>query len=70
VLTVEFTVVGIPVSVSTAVDVQAPGLSLPIATENQEERTVTERDRRHGGTESQCGWCKDRWGSPGRSPRR
>jgi predicted 3-demethylubiquinone-9 3-methyltransferase (glyoxalase superfamily) len=37
--------------------------SFQIATENQEET-----DRywnaivRNGGTESQCGWCKDRWG--------
>src|SRR5215471_14784069 len=37
--------------------------SFQIATENQEEM-----DRywnaiiRNGGVESQCGWCKDRWG--------
>ena len=39
------------------------GLSFQIATENQEE---TDRYWNaivgNGGTESQCGWCKDRWG--------
>jgi predicted 3-demethylubiquinone-9 3-methyltransferase (glyoxalase superfamily) len=55
VLTVEFTVLGIPW--------HTEAFSFQIATENQEE---TDRYWNaivgNGGTESQCGWCKDRWG--------
>src|SRR3954467_7758841 len=45
-------------------------VSFMILTENQEE---TDRYWNaivgNGGEESQCGWCKDRWASPGRSRR-
>jgi predicted 3-demethylubiquinone-9 3-methyltransferase (glyoxalase superfamily) len=65
VLTVEFTVLGIPCLGLNG----GPGFShneafsFQIMTENQEE---TDRYwnaiARNGGSESQCGWCKDRWG--------
>jgi 2-polyprenyl-6-hydroxyphenyl methylase/3-demethylubiquinone-9 3-methyltransferase len=65
VLTVEFTVIGIPCFGLNG----GPGFthseafSFQIATDDQ-----TETDRLwnaivgNGGQESQCGWCKDRWG--------
>lgn len=65
VLTVEFTVAGIPCLAMNG----GPGVphgmafSFQIATDNQ-----TETDRLwnaildHGGEASACGWCKDRWG--------
>jgi predicted 3-demethylubiquinone-9 3-methyltransferase (glyoxalase superfamily) len=65
VLTVEFTVVGIPCLGLNGGPVFRPteAFSFQIATENQEE---TDRYWNaivgNGGTESQCGWCKDRWG--------
>ncbi|MFI5336334.1 MAG: VOC family protein [Opitutales bacterium] len=65
VLTVEFTVLGIPCLGLNG----GPGFppseafSFQIATDTQEE---TDRYWNaivgHGGKESQCGWCKDRWG--------
>ena len=65
VLTVELTVLGIP-----CLDLNGGPLfkhseafSFQIATDNQEE---TDRYWSaivgHGGKESQCGWCRDRWG--------
>ncbi len=65
VLTVEFTVVGIPclgLNGGTAFK-QSEAFSFQIATDNQEEtdrywNAIVE----NGGAESQCGWCKDRWG--------
>ena len=65
VLTVEFTVCGIPCLGLNGGDAfkQSEAFSFQIATENQEET-----DRywnaivQNGGTESACGWCKDRWG--------
>lgn len=65
VLTVEFTVVGIPCIAINGGPVfkQSEAFSFQIATEDQEET-----DRywnaivNNGGEESQCGWCKDRWG--------
>ena len=65
VITVEFTVLGIPCLGLNG----GPGIShdeafsFQIMTENQEEtdrywNAIT----RNGGSESQCGWCKDRWG--------
>ena len=65
VLTVEFTVAGIPcigLNRGTAFR-QTEAFSFQIATEDQEE---TDRYWNaivgNGGQESACGWCKDRWG--------
>ncbi len=65
VLTVEFTVCGIPcigLNGGPAFK-QSEAFSFQIATEDQEE---TDRYWNaivgNGGEESQCGWCKDRWG--------
>jgi len=65
VLTVEFTVVGIPCLGLNGGPAfrQTEAFSFQIATDNQEE---TDRYWNaivgNGGTESACGWCKDRWG--------
>jgi 2-polyprenyl-6-hydroxyphenyl methylase/3-demethylubiquinone-9 3-methyltransferase len=65
VLTVEFTVLGIPclgLNGGPAFK-QSEAFSFQIITENQ-----AETDRywnaivSNGGAESQCGWCKDKWG--------
>jgi len=65
VLTVEFTVFGVPclgLNGGPAFK-QTEAFSFQIATDNQEEN-----DRYlnaivgNGGSESACGWCKDRWG--------
>ncbi len=65
VLTVDFTVAGIPClgpNGGTAFK-QSEAFSFQIATEDQEE---TDRYWNaivgNGGEESQCGWCKDKWG--------
>jgi predicted 3-demethylubiquinone-9 3-methyltransferase (glyoxalase superfamily) len=65
VLTVEFTVVGIPcigLNGGSAFK-QSEAFSFQIATDNQEE---TDRYWNaivsNGGKESACGWCQDRWG--------
>ena len=65
VLTVEFTVCGIPcigLNGGPAFK-QTEAFSFQIATDNQEE---TDRYWNaiilNGGKESECGWCKDRWG--------
>ena len=65
VLTVEFTVCGVPcVGLNGGPTFkQSEAFSFQIATDNQEET-----DRywnaivQNGGKESECGWCKDRWG--------
>ena len=65
VLTVEFTVVGIPCLGLNGGPAfrHSEAFSFQIITEDQAE---TDRYWRalvdNGGTESQCGWCKDRWG--------
>ena len=65
VLTVEFTVVGIPCMAINGGPAfkQSEAFSFQIATDDQEE---TDRYWNaivgNGGEESQCGWCKDRWG--------
>lgn len=65
VLTVEFTVCGIPcVGLNGGPDFpHSEAFSFQISTETQEE---TDRYWNaivgNGGQESQCGWCKDRWG--------
>ncbi len=65
VLTVEFTVCGIPCIGLNGGPVfkQSEAFSFQIATEDQEEtdrywNAIVE----NGGKESECGWCKDRWG--------
>jgi 2-polyprenyl-6-hydroxyphenyl methylase/3-demethylubiquinone-9 3-methyltransferase len=65
VLTVEFTVLGIPCLGLNGgpVFTHSEAFSFQVATDNQEE---TDRYWNaivgNGGQESQCGWCKDRWG--------
>jgi len=65
VLTVEFTVVGIPCLGLNGGPTfkHSEAFSFQIATGNQEE---TDRYWNaivgNGGEESACGWCKDRWG--------
>ena len=65
VLTVEFTVVGIPcIGLNGGPQFpQTEAFSFQIATEDQAE---TDRYWNaivgNGGAESMCGWCKDRWG--------
>jgi predicted 3-demethylubiquinone-9 3-methyltransferase (glyoxalase superfamily) len=65
VLTVEFTVCGVPCLGLNGGPVfpQSEAFSFQIATDDQAE---TDRYWNaivgNGGQESQCGWCKDRWG--------
>ncbi|MES2773148.1 MAG: VOC family protein [Bacteroidota bacterium] len=65
VLTVEFTVCGVPCIGLNGGDTfkHSEAFSFQIATEDQEE---TDRYWNaivdNGGAESQCGWCKDKWG--------
>ena len=65
ILTVEFTVVGIPCLGLNGGPTfkHSEAFSFQIATDNQEE---TDRYWKaivsNGGQESACGWCKDRWG--------
>lgn len=65
VLTVEFTVVGIPcIGLNGGPSIKhTEAFSFQIATDDQEE---TDRYWNaivgNGGAESVCGWCKDRWG--------
>jgi predicted 3-demethylubiquinone-9 3-methyltransferase (glyoxalase superfamily) len=63
---VEFTVLGIPclgLNGGPQFKPHSEAFSFQIATDNQKE---TDRYwsaiASNGGTESQCGWCKDRWG--------
>jgi predicted 3-demethylubiquinone-9 3-methyltransferase (glyoxalase superfamily) len=64
-LTVEFTVCGVPCLGLNGGPIfkQTEAFSFQIATDNQEE---TDRYWNaivsNGGQESECGWCKDRWG--------
>jgi len=69
VLTVEFTVIGIPcLGISGGPEFRHnEALSFQVATEDQ-----TETDRYwnaivgNGGHENECDWCKDKWGIPWR----
>ena len=65
VLTVEFTVIGIPclgINGGPAFS-QSEAFSFQIATEDQDETDrYWEAIVGNGGEESECGWCKDRWG--------
>ena len=65
VLTVEFTVVGIPcLGLNGGPQFQqSEAFSFQIATEDQPETDrLWNAIVGNGGQESQCGWCKDRWG--------
>jgi predicted 3-demethylubiquinone-9 3-methyltransferase (glyoxalase superfamily) len=65
VLTVDFTVLGIPcfgLNGGPAFK-HSEAFSFQIATDDQEETDrYWDAIIENGGTESQCGWCKDRWG--------
>ena len=65
VLTVEFTVVGVPCLVlngGTAFQ-QSEAFSFQIATDDQDETgRLWNAIVSNGGQESACGWCKDKWG--------
>jgi predicted 3-demethylubiquinone-9 3-methyltransferase (glyoxalase superfamily) len=65
VLTVDFTVAGIPcIGLNGGPDFKHnEAFSFQIATDTQEETdTYWNAIVGNGGTESACGWCKDRWG--------
>jgi predicted 3-demethylubiquinone-9 3-methyltransferase (glyoxalase superfamily) len=65
VLTVEFTVFGIPcIGLNGGPTFKhSEAFSFQIATENQEETDqYWNAIVGNGGKESQCGWCKDQWG--------
>ncbi|MES2223594.1 MAG: VOC family protein [Patescibacteria group bacterium] len=65
VLTVEFTVFGIPcIGLNGgATFKQSEAFSFQIATDNQEETDkYWNAIVGNGGEESECGWCKDKWG--------
>ena len=65
VLTVEFTVMGIPclgLNGGPAFQ-QTEAFSFQVATEDQEETDrLWDAIIGHGGQPSACGWCKDKWG--------
>ena len=65
VLTVEFTVCGIPCIGLNGGDAftHSEAFSFQIATDDQEETDrLWNAIVNNGGQESACGWCKDRWG--------
>ena len=65
VLTVEFTVMGIPCLGLNGGPAfrHSEAFSFQVATEDQEETDRTwNAIVGNGGEESQCGWCRDRWG--------
>lgn len=65
ILTVEFTVLGIPCLGLNGGPVfkQSEAFSFQIATDTQEETDkYWNAIVKNGGQESECGWCKDRWG--------
>ncbi len=65
VLTVEFTVCGIPcIGLNGGPTfTQSEAFSFQIATDNQEETDkYWNAIVQNGGQESACGWCKDKWG--------
>lgn len=65
VLTVDFTVCGIPCIGLNGGDTfkQSEAFSFQIATEDQEETDrLWNAIVDNGGQESMCGWCKDKWG--------
>ncbi len=65
VLTVEFTVMGIPCIGLNGGDVfkHSEAFSFQVATDSQKETDkYWNAIIRNGGEASQCGWCKDKWG--------
>lgn len=65
VLTVEFEVLGIPcVGINGGpVFKHSEAFSFQVTTEDQEETDrYWDAITKNGGSESACGWCKDRWG--------
>ncbi|WP_420606086.1 VOC family protein [Novosphingopyxis sp.] len=65
VLTVEFTVLGIPcLGLNGGPEfTHSEAFSFQVSTESQEETDrYWDAIVGHGGEESMCGWCKDRWG--------
>lgn len=65
VLTVEFTVCGIPCVGVNGGDYfkHTEAMSIQIATDTQDETDkYWNAIVKNGGEESQCGWCKDKWG--------
>ncbi|MCT8161415.1 VOC family protein [Pseudoruegeria sp. SHC-113] len=65
VLTVEFTVLGLPCLGVNGGDhfTHGEAFSFQIATDTQDETDrYWDAIVRNGGTESMCGWCRDRWG--------
>ena len=65
VLTVEFTVLGIPcLGLNGGPEFKhSEAFSFQIATDDQDETDrLWNAIVGHGGQESQCGWCKDKWG--------
>jgi len=65
VLTVEFTVFGIPcIGLNGGAEFpQSEAFSFQIATDDQNETdTYWNAIVNNGGSESVCGWCKDKWG--------
>jgi predicted 3-demethylubiquinone-9 3-methyltransferase (glyoxalase superfamily) len=65
VLTVQFTVMGIPCMGLNGGSFfkQSEAFSFQIATDTQEETdTYWNAIVQNGGQESECGWCKDQWG--------
>jgi 2-polyprenyl-6-hydroxyphenyl methylase/3-demethylubiquinone-9 3-methyltransferase len=65
VLTVEFTVIGIPcVGLNGGPAVKhSEAFSFQVSTDDQAETDrLWDAIVRNGGQESQCGWCKDQWG--------
>ena len=65
VLTVEFTVMGIPCIGLNGGDAftHSEAFSFQIATDDQEETDrLWNAIVNNGGRESACGWCKDKWG--------
>ena len=65
VLTVEFTVCGVPCLGLNGGDMfkHSEAFSFQIATEDQAETDLYwNAIVGNGGAESQCGWCKDKWG--------
>jgi len=65
VLVVEFTVIGIPcIGLNGgAMHHHSEAFSFQVATEDQAETDrLWDAITRNGGSESSCGWCKDRWG--------
>jgi predicted 3-demethylubiquinone-9 3-methyltransferase (glyoxalase superfamily) len=65
VLTVEFTLMGVPcIGLNGGPEFKhSEAFSFQVATETQEETDrLWDAIVSNGGQESQCGWCKDRWG--------